>query len=103
MDPCANVNVGLGLVGFFQCLGGIVVVLMYPERSSDHLLPSNAGVGLSIDQVSDFDQLLHADIRPKRYKRVSEKSFQVGCASLRSISLIIAAYTNDSSVSGKYS
>ena len=30
-------------------------------------LPSNASVGLSIDQVSDFDQFFHADFRPKRY------------------------------------
>ena len=68
VNPGANVNVRLGLIGFFQSLGGIGIVPMYSERSSDHLLPSNAYVGLSIDHVSDFDQYLHADIRPKWYK-----------------------------------
>ena len=67
VNPCPNVNVCLGLIGFLESLGGIVVVPMYPERSSDHMLPSNANDGLSIDHVSDFDQFLHADIRPKRY------------------------------------
>ena len=41
---------------------------------------------------------VHGAVRRKGYKRVSEKSFQAGFASLRSINLIMAAYTKDSSV-----
>ena len=40
---------------------------VHPKRSSNHLLPANAEVGLSIDEVSDSDQFLHAAIRLKRY------------------------------------
>ena len=43
-------------------------VPVHPKRSSNHLLPANAEVGPSIDEVSDSDQFLHAAIRLKRYK-----------------------------------
>ena len=40
---------------------------VHPKRSSNHLLPANAEVGPSIDEVSDSDQFLHAAISLKRY------------------------------------
>ena len=40
---------------------------------------------------------------PGRHRRMSEKQFQIGRASLRSVSLTMAAYTNTPSVSDRYS
>ena len=68
MQPDANAYVRLELAGLFQTLRGVALMPVYPERSSDHLLPSNANDGLSIDQVSDYDRCLHAYVRPKRYE-----------------------------------
>ena len=58
------------LVSLFQSLRGVALMPVYTERPSDHPVPSNAYVGPSIDHVSDSDQSLHADIKPKSYSGI---------------------------------